>query len=43
MEEAVSMLYTHIDCPYCDNTFEVEGDQRGSVVTCDHCDKEMLV
>ena len=30
-------LYTRIDCPHCNECYEVEGDATGDIAECDLC------
>jgi transcription elongation factor Elf1 len=36
-EEPLGYIYTHFDCPECNEVCEVEGDAAGDTVTCDAC------
>lgn len=32
-------LYSHMDCPYCDEEVQCEGDVKGETILCDVCGK----
>ena len=40
METTTGYLYTHYDCPHCDEMIEFENDTKGEVLECPHCDQE---
>jgi len=40
METVRGYIYTHYNCPYCDEPTELEGDTRGETIECPECEKE---
>ena len=43
IEEVVGSLMTRVDCPYCDEVFDVEGDANSETVECPNCEKKMKI
>lgn len=36
-EEPLGYLYTHVDCPNCNEPSEIEGDASMDLIECDVC------
>lgn len=41
--EVSGTLITRVDCPACEEVFDVEGDASGDTVTCDCCFVEIHI
>jgi transcription elongation factor Elf1 len=41
--EVSGYIFTHFDCPHCNEPGEVEGDAAGDTITCTACDGELKI
>jgi uncharacterized paraquat-inducible protein A len=41
--DARGTLHTHIECPHCDEYFELEGDAADDKVECPWCNAKLVV
>lgn len=43
LEEVSGYIYTHVDCPNCNEPVEFEGDRSSENVICDACGFEFRI
>jgi hypothetical protein len=42
-EDAFGTMMTQIDCPACDDTFDMEGDRDGEIINCQNCNTPLRI